>query len=296
MFEHKVAHKCTWYQNTLGRRLMIDIVIVSSDMRSYDLDTRMKRGGKLLFRRMDIARRWKEHFEELKSVQHVLWRGGIEPISLAEAAKIVKNLLGCKAPGVDEICPEMLKALDIVWLSWLHVSSASWTPPIRGLSGTSNREETPEKTQDLCEGLYLPGDLGTPRDPPEWAVKCCGWEGSLGQLLGLLPLGPNPGLSGWEWTDSLRSLLCIYSTGGELTWVQLVSVLGAPPQTNRIDCFPQRRRPAELYCIFMSLYSKLRAFSALCSYHCSYLQPHCILKSLCVNVFMQHATAWRNGQ
>jgi len=28
MFEHKVAHKCSWYQNTLGRRSMIDFVIV----------------------------------------------------------------------------------------------------------------------------------------------------------------------------------------------------------------------------------------------------------------------------
>ena len=31
MLEHKGAHKCTWYQSTLGRRSMIDFVIVSSD-------------------------------------------------------------------------------------------------------------------------------------------------------------------------------------------------------------------------------------------------------------------------
>jgi len=43
MFEHKVAHKCTWYQNTLSRRSMIDFVIVSSDLRSYVLETRVKR-------------------------------------------------------------------------------------------------------------------------------------------------------------------------------------------------------------------------------------------------------------
>ena len=33
MFKHKDAHKCTWYQSTLGRRSMIDFVIVSSDLR-----------------------------------------------------------------------------------------------------------------------------------------------------------------------------------------------------------------------------------------------------------------------
>ncbi len=39
-------------------------------------------------------------------------------ISLAEVSEVVKKLLSGKAPGVDEIHPEMLKALDIVWLSW----------------------------------------------------------------------------------------------------------------------------------------------------------------------------------
>jgi len=30
MFERRDAHKCTWYQDTLGHRSMIDFVIVSS--------------------------------------------------------------------------------------------------------------------------------------------------------------------------------------------------------------------------------------------------------------------------
>uniref|UniRef100_A0A8C5FFM2 Endonuclease/exonuclease/phosphatase domain-containing protein n=1 Tax=Gadus morhua TaxID=8049 RepID=A0A8C5FFM2_GADMO len=47
MFEHKGAHKCTWYQSILGRRSMIDFVIVSSDLRPHVLDTRVKRGAEL---------------------------------------------------------------------------------------------------------------------------------------------------------------------------------------------------------------------------------------------------------
>uniref|UniRef100_A0A8C5CGF6 Reverse transcriptase domain-containing protein n=1 Tax=Gadus morhua TaxID=8049 RepID=A0A8C5CGF6_GADMO len=47
MFEHKGAHKCNWYQSTLGRRSMIDFVIVSSDLRPHVLDTRVKRGAEL---------------------------------------------------------------------------------------------------------------------------------------------------------------------------------------------------------------------------------------------------------
>ncbi|KAK3532763.1 hypothetical protein QTP86_028142 [Hemibagrus guttatus] len=47
MFKHKGAHQYTWYQDTLGRRSMIDLVIVSSDLRPHVLDTRVKRGVEL---------------------------------------------------------------------------------------------------------------------------------------------------------------------------------------------------------------------------------------------------------
>ncbi|KAL7866069.1 hypothetical protein SRHO_G00113160 [Serrasalmus rhombeus] len=46
----------------------------------------------------------------------------------AEVIKVVKKLLGGKAPGVDEIRPESLKALDVVGLSWLtRLFNIAWT-------------------------------------------------------------------------------------------------------------------------------------------------------------------------
>ncbi|KAK3521565.1 hypothetical protein QTP70_013096 [Hemibagrus guttatus] len=47
MFKHKGAHQYTWYQDTLGRRSMIDLVVVSSDLRPHVLDTWVKRGVEL---------------------------------------------------------------------------------------------------------------------------------------------------------------------------------------------------------------------------------------------------------
>ena len=44
--------------------------------------------------------------------------GGSSLISLGEVTEVVKLHIG-KAPGVDEICPEMLKALSVEGLSWL---------------------------------------------------------------------------------------------------------------------------------------------------------------------------------
>ena len=46
-FKHKDAHKYTWHQNTLGRRSLIDFVVVSADLRPSVLDTRVKRGAEL---------------------------------------------------------------------------------------------------------------------------------------------------------------------------------------------------------------------------------------------------------
>ena len=48
MFEHKVVHKCTLYQATFRQRLMIDFMVVSSNLRAHVLDTRVKRGAGLI--------------------------------------------------------------------------------------------------------------------------------------------------------------------------------------------------------------------------------------------------------
>ncbi|TWW81341.1 R2 Retrovirus-related Pol polyprotein from type I retrotransposable element [Takifugu flavidus] len=43
MFEHKVVHRYSWHHDSLGRRSMIDFIVVSADLRPYVLDTRVKR-------------------------------------------------------------------------------------------------------------------------------------------------------------------------------------------------------------------------------------------------------------
>ncbi|KAI3376446.1 hypothetical protein L3Q82_016904 [Scortum barcoo] len=45
MFKHKGVHQCTWHQDTLGRRSMIDFVVVSSDLRPYRLGHSGKERG-----------------------------------------------------------------------------------------------------------------------------------------------------------------------------------------------------------------------------------------------------------
>ena len=47
MFKHKGVHQCTWHQDALGWRSVIDFVVVSSDLQLYVLDTQVKRGAEL---------------------------------------------------------------------------------------------------------------------------------------------------------------------------------------------------------------------------------------------------------
>ncbi|KAK3510619.1 hypothetical protein QTP70_011885 [Hemibagrus guttatus] len=84
-------------------------------------------GGELLVSTGDIVRRWKEYFEDLLNSTDT--PSAEEPeaedsevdsfITQAEVTEVVQQLLGGKAPGVDEIRPEYLKSLDVVGLSWL---------------------------------------------------------------------------------------------------------------------------------------------------------------------------------
>ncbi|KAK3528654.1 hypothetical protein QTP70_007199 [Hemibagrus guttatus] len=104
-------------------------------------------GGELLASTGDIVGRWKEYFEDLlkptdtPSVE--------EPenedsevdsfITQAEVTEVFQQLLGGKAPGVDEICPEYLKPLDVVGLSWLtrlcNIAWQSGTVPLDWATG-----------------------------------------------------------------------------------------------------------------------------------------------------------------
>ncbi|KAK3572937.1 hypothetical protein QTP86_010541 [Hemibagrus guttatus] len=83
----------------------------------------------------DSVGRWKEYFEDLLNPTDT--PSVEEPeaedsevdsfITQAEVTEVVQQLLGGKAPGVDEIRPEYLKSLDVVGLSWLtRLCNIAW--------------------------------------------------------------------------------------------------------------------------------------------------------------------------
>ncbi|KAK3520456.1 hypothetical protein QTP70_024071 [Hemibagrus guttatus] len=85
MFKHKGVHQYTWYQDTLGRRSMIDLVIVSSDLRPHVLDTRVKRGAELstdhhlVVSWIRLRRRMPDRLGRPKRIMRVCWERLADP-------------------------------------------------------------------------------------------------------------------------------------------------------------------------------------------------------------------------
>ena len=107
MFEHKEVHRCTWHQDSLGRRSMIDFVVVSSDLRPYVLDTRVKRGAELSTDHHLVVSwiRWRGKLPRRpgrpKRVVRVCWeRLAEEPVRMIFNSHLRKSF-AC-VPGVEE--------------------------------------------------------------------------------------------------------------------------------------------------------------------------------------------------
>ncbi|KAK3561419.1 hypothetical protein QTP86_002547 [Hemibagrus guttatus] len=85
MFKHKGAHQYTWYQDTLGRRSMIDLVVMSSDLRPHVLDTRVKRGAELstdhhlVVSWIRLRRRMPDRLGRPKRIVRVCWERLADP-------------------------------------------------------------------------------------------------------------------------------------------------------------------------------------------------------------------------
>ncbi|KAK3515164.1 hypothetical protein QTP70_008179 [Hemibagrus guttatus] len=85
MFKHKGAHQYTWYQDTLGWRSMIDLVVVSSDLQPHVLDTRVKRGAELstdhhlVVSWICLRRRMLDRLSRPKCIVRVCWEHLADP-------------------------------------------------------------------------------------------------------------------------------------------------------------------------------------------------------------------------
>ena len=198
------------------------------------------RGGELLTQTEDIVGRWKEHFGELLNPAYTPSgekaesesSGEAPPISLAEVTEVVKQFFSGKVPGVDEIRPEMLKALDIVGLAGLtRLFNVMWV--VGGSTcGVADRGGGPHFQKGGPEGvLQLSRRSQCSVSPGKFIPRC--WKGGSGRLSNLKFRRSNVAsvLAVEQWTSSLplqgcwgRGMGVIQSTCGSWTWRRLMAV------------------------------------------------------------------------
>ncbi|KAK3557454.1 hypothetical protein QTP70_027739, partial [Hemibagrus guttatus] len=100
MFKHKGAHQYMWYQETLGWRSMIDLVVVSSDLRPHVLDTRVKRGAELstdhhlVVSCIRLRRRVPDRLGRPKRIVRVCWERLADPSHLRESFNQIPREVG----------------------------------------------------------------------------------------------------------------------------------------------------------------------------------------------------------
>ncbi|KAI3353176.1 hypothetical protein L3Q82_019728, partial [Scortum barcoo] len=122
MFEHKGVHQCTWHQDTLGRRSMIDFVVVSSDLRPYVLDTRVKRGAELSTDHHLVVVSWLQLAEEEIPRE----AGDIESEWTMFSASIVDAAVRSCGRKVSGACRRVVAIPRTRW----------WTPEVKGCCQT----------------------------------------------------------------------------------------------------------------------------------------------------------------
>ncbi|KAK0132211.1 putative uncharacterized transposon-derived protein F52C9.6 [Merluccius polli] len=119
--------------------------------------------GALLTSTWDVVDRWKEYFEDLLNPTDTPSgkeagpgdSGVGSPISGAEVAEVVRKLLGGRAPGVDEVRPEFLKALDVREIN-RRIGAASAV--MRTLHGSVvvKRELSRKAKLSIYQSIYVP--------------------------------------------------------------------------------------------------------------------------------------------
>ena len=119
MFKHKGVHMCTGHQVSLGHS--------SRKGKQCTVNTVYSGDDVLLTSTKDVVERWREYFKDL-----------LNPTDLPSSKEAVPGNPGLKLPrwlknssvalGMEEIHPEILKALDVVGLPWLtRLCNVVWT-------------------------------------------------------------------------------------------------------------------------------------------------------------------------
>ncbi|KAK3525519.1 hypothetical protein QTP86_033933 [Hemibagrus guttatus] len=156
MFKHKGVHQYTWYQDTLGWRSMIDLVIVSSDLRPHVLDTRVNRGAELstdhhlVVSWIHLRRRMPDRLGRPKRIVRVCWERLADP-----------SVGGVFNSHLQESFNQIPREVGDIESEWTMFSSSIVDAAIRGCghkvsgAGRGGNPRTQWWTQEVRDAVKL---------------------------------------------------------------------------------------------------------------------------------------------
>ncbi|KAI3353340.1 hypothetical protein L3Q82_019871, partial [Scortum barcoo] len=142
-----------WHQDTLGRRSMIDFVVVSSDLRPYVLDTRVKRGAELSTDHHLVVSwiRWQRRKLDRpgrpKRIVRVCWERNLAEPSVREVfnSHLRKSFSQIPREAGDIESEWTMFSASIVDAAWFEVVDARSLVPVVAVATPRTRWWTPKK-------------------------------------------------------------------------------------------------------------------------------------------------------
>ncbi|KAK3517546.1 hypothetical protein QTP70_012627 [Hemibagrus guttatus] len=216
MFKHKGAHQYTWYQDTLGQRSMIDLVIISSDLRPHVLDTRVKRGAELstdhhlVVSGIRLQRRIPDRLGRPKCIVRVCWEHLADPS--------VTGVFNCHLRESFNQIPREVGDIESEWTMFSSsiVDTAIWScgHKVSG-AGRGSNPRTQWWTLEVRDAIKLKKE--------SYGV---GWpQGNSGR-----PFGTSEGVS--------SSLPTLFTVEVESCWPRLGILSDGGRNTSRISLIP----------------------------------------------------------
>ncbi|KAK3522902.1 hypothetical protein QTP86_007322 [Hemibagrus guttatus] len=263
MFKHKGAHQCMWYQDTLGWRSMIDLVVMSSDLRPHVLDTRVKRGAELSTNHhlvvswIRLWRRMPDTLGKPKRIVRVCWERLADPsvmvfnFHLRESFNQIPREVGDIESEWTMFSSSIVDAA--IWSCGRKVSGAGhggnprtqwWTLEVRDAvklkkesyrvwlaRGTPESAEAYRQAKQTAAGWSRKQKLGSGRS----SVRA--WRRTIGQPQGNSgrPFGASEGVS--------SSLPTLFTVEVESCWPRLGILSDGGRNTLRISSIPLKRLP-----------------------------------------------------
>ena len=160
-FQHREAHKYTWYRPSMDQKSLIDFCIVSSDLFSDVLDVRVKRGAELstdhhlVVCSLRLSKPWPNKRSNRLSVTYrIKW----EPLEDKDVRKQFASSISSKFRQLSDVYQDIEKKFRLLFRSAIILSAAESCGRKRLRVADDSEKRTPWWNQEVKEAIRVKKD------------------------------------------------------------------------------------------------------------------------------------------